>query len=67
MIESKVSRSDFKADAKKPERLFGGVGTYRFYITPLNMLLPEELPEGWGLPRMLQTLTATARRHRRTH
>jgi hypothetical protein len=49
MIESKVSRSDFKADAKKPERFLGGVGTYRFYITPLDMILPEELPKGWGL------------------
>jgi len=49
MIESKVSRADFKADAKKPERKYGGVGTYRFYITPLNMVSISEIPDGWGL------------------
>lgn len=49
MIESKISRSDFKADSKKPERTFGGVGTYRFYITPVDMVSAEEIPEGWGL------------------
>lgn len=49
MIESKVSRSDFKADFKKPERHSGGVGTYRFYITPVDLIAPDELPKGWGL------------------
>lgn len=49
LIESKISRSDFKADAKKPERSIGGVGTYRFYITPVDMISINELPEGWGL------------------
>ena len=49
MIESKVSRSDFRADAKKPERTFGGVGTYRFYITPIDMISVCEIPKGWGL------------------
>lgn len=49
MIESKVSRSDFLADKKKPERYLGGVGTYRFYVTPLNMITKDDLPSGWGL------------------
>jgi len=49
MIESKVSRSDFKADAKKSGRVLGVVGTYRFYITPLDMVSPDEIPKGWGL------------------
>jgi hypothetical protein len=49
MIESKVSRSDFFADAKKPERVEGGVGTYRFYITPFDMVSSTEIPDGWGL------------------
>jgi hypothetical protein len=49
MIESKVSRSDFFADAKKPERQCGGVGNYRYYITPVDMVSVEELPQGWGL------------------
>lgn len=52
LIESKVSRSDFLADRKKPERQKGakGLGTYRFYICPVGMIDPQEvLPLGWGL------------------
>lgn len=49
IVESKVSRSDFFADSKKPERNFGGVGTYRFYITPPDLITIEELPCNWGL------------------
>jgi hypothetical protein len=52
VIESKVSRSDFLADKKKPERQEGAkaLGTYRFYICPVGMIKPEEvLPLGWGL------------------
>ncbi|ENI4488022.1 hypothetical protein ABXZ88_003906 [Vibrio fluvialis] len=52
LIESKVSRSDFLADRKKPERQKGakGLGTYRFYICPVGLIDPQEvLPLGWGL------------------
>lgn len=51
LIESKVSRSDFKADFKKPERNgdLKGVGLYRLYICPEGLIKPEELPKGWGL------------------
>ncbi|MBY7854272.1 hypothetical protein KW429_11250 [Vibrio fluvialis] len=52
LIESKVSRSDFLADRKKPERQKGakGLGTYRFYICPVGLIEPQEvLPLGWGL------------------
>lgn len=49
MIEVKVSRADFLADRKKPERHAGGVGTYRFYLTPSGMLSTSDLPTGWGL------------------
>lgn len=52
VIESKISRSDFLADKKKPERAEGAeaLGTYRFYICPVGMILPEEvLSKGWGL------------------
>lgn len=52
VVESKVSRSDFNADLKKPERqgIAKGLGTYRFYICPVGMIKPEEvLPRGWGL------------------
>jgi hypothetical protein len=51
MFEIKVDRSDFKADAKKsfrkkPDR---GLGLYRYYVTPDNLVSPDEVPEGWGL------------------
>ena len=49
MIEVKVSRSDFLADQKKPERSAGGIGVYRFYLCPEGLILPEELPPKWGL------------------
>mgnify|MGYP004701737479 CR=1 FL=1 len=49
MIEVKVSRSDFLADRKKPERLAGGVGTYRFYLAPAGLIAVSDLPSGWGL------------------
>lgn len=49
VIECKVSRADFKADAKKPERSTGGLGTYRFYLCPEGLIDPAELPPRWGL------------------
>lgn len=49
VIECKTSRGDFLADAKKPFRSDGGIGTYRFYLCPTGLIVPEELPAGWGL------------------
>ena len=49
MIEVKVSRADFLADKKKPERTAGGLGLYRFYLCPEGMITPVELPPKWGL------------------
>jgi len=50
LVECKASRSDFKADARKPFRVRGeGMGELRYYMTPEGMVQPEELPEGWGL------------------
>lgn len=48
-IESKISRADFWADLRKPHRQAGGIGVYRFYICPSDMIHPEELPARWGL------------------
>lgn len=50
LIEVKVSRPDFLADAdksfrKKPET---GMGLWRYYMTPRNLLKPEDIPAGWG-------------------
>jgi len=51
MIEVKVSRSDFKADFKKPYRngQANGIGATRYYLCPTNLIKESELPEKWGL------------------
>lgn len=49
VIEVKVSKADFRADRKKPERLSGGLGVYRLYLCPDGLILPEDLPPKWGL------------------
>lgn len=51
LVEVKVSRADFLADAKKPHRLdpASGIGRYRYYLAPEGLIKPEELPERWGL------------------
>ena len=51
LVEVKVSRSDFLADANKPHRNGSelGVGTYRYYLCPEGVITLDELPHGWGL------------------
>jgi hypothetical protein len=51
LIEVKVSRADFLADAKKPHRQRPeiGLGRWRYYLTPRGLLTSADLPEGWGL------------------
>lgn len=51
LIEVKVSRSDFLADAKKPERrqTLRGIGIYRFYLCPAGIIDVDDLPPRWGL------------------
>lgn len=51
LVEVKVSRSDFLADAKKPHRNGEvlGMGTYRYYMCPEGMITLDDLPRGWGL------------------
>ena len=51
LIECKTSRQDFKNDYKKIFRRNQkmGVGEYRFYLCPKDMIKPEELPDKWGL------------------
>ena len=52
IIECKVTRSDFKLDAKKffrnhlPDL---GMGMFRYYLAPKGLLKREEMPEGWRL------------------
>jgi len=51
LIEVKVSRQDFLKDKHKPFRKNPeqGVGKYRFYCCPKEIVKIEELPQGWGL------------------
>lgn len=51
IVEVKVSRADFLADRRKPERAEGGagLGVYRFYLSPVGVVRPEDLPPRWGL------------------
>lgn len=51
LIEVKVSRSDFLADAKKWVRQFPqkGMGAFRYYCCPECLITEEDLPENWGL------------------
>src|ERR1035438_6756246 len=51
LVECKVSRADFLADAnklfrQKPEE---GLGSQRFYLAPAGVIRTEELPKHWGL------------------
>ena len=51
LIEVKVSRSDFLADAKKsfrqqPEE---GVGAFRYYCSPEGLITEADLPDKWGI------------------
>ena len=51
LVECKVSRSDFLADAYKPFRLAPeeGLGSKRLYMAPAGMIARDELPQHWGL------------------
>ena len=52
VIECKVSRSDFRADMKKPCHRRPSeftLGNYRWYLTPRNLIRADEVPAGHGL------------------
>lgn len=51
LIECKTSISDFRADLKKPFRVYPeqGLGHKRYYLAPGNIIPVNELPKGWGL------------------
>lgn len=51
MIEVKVQRSDFLHDFKKSFRqnCTDGVGEFRFYLCPENLIKEEDIPDNWGL------------------
>jgi hypothetical protein len=51
VVECKISRADFLADAAKPWRSDSAIalGCERYYAAPKAMLRPDEMPVGWGL------------------
>lgn len=51
VIEVKVSRADFLKDRKKKHRIehHDGMGKWRYYLCPTEMIDPSELPEQYGL------------------
>lgn len=51
VIECKASRADFHADASKPFRVepATGMGVYRYYCCPVDLIRKQELPRSWGL------------------
>lgn len=52
LIEAKTSRADFLADFKKPERnsdVGTGLGVYRLYLCPAELLAVQDIPQKWGL------------------
>lgn len=51
LVEAKMSRADFLADAKKPWRQepSRGMGAWRYYLCPPEVIQPEDLPAGWRL------------------
>lgn len=52
LVECKVSRADFFADARKRHRQEGNlaaVGSFWWYLVPPGLVGPLEVPERWGL------------------
>jgi hypothetical protein len=51
LVECKVSRADFLADAHKAFRVKPeeGLGSKRLYMAPAGMIAATELPKYWGL------------------
>lgn len=48
VIEVKTSRQDFLRDFRKKHRE-KGVGCFRFYLCREGLIMPDDLPKGWGL------------------
>lgn len=51
LIECKASRADFLSDKNKSFRKnpAAGMGYHRYYMAPVGMLEPSEIPADWGL------------------
>lgn len=69
MVECKISRADFLADAAKPWRVKPetALGCERYYLAPAGMIRPSELPKGWGLLEVKSRKVTVAVRSKRNH
>jgi len=67
VVECKVSRPDFLADAAKPWRRQPetAVGCERYYLAPRGIIRLAELPAGWGLLEQCSREIEIARRSAR--
>ena len=61
LIEVKISRADFLADKKKfhrkitSDKAIGGMGNFRFYCCPYEMIRESEVSPSWGLLYLSKT------------
>ena len=64
LIECKSSRDDFLKDKKKwfRKRPEDGMGYKRYFMAPVGMLNPSEIPKGWGLLEVYEKTTKMNRR-----
>ncbi len=67
VVECKISRADFFADAAKPWRTHpeSALGCERFYLAPAAMIASDELPSGWGLLELRGREVHLARKSKR--
>ena len=51
LVECKISRADFKKDFSKSFRIEPeqGIGNWRYYMCPTDIIKIDEIPEKWGL------------------
>lgn len=66
LIECKSSRADFLADKQKffRQRPAEGMGSKRYFMAPVGMLQPNDIPTGWGLLEVYEKTPKRARRVR---
>jgi len=64
LVECKASRADFLKDQNKSFRRYSdtGMGFLRYYMTPPGLVLPDEVPEKWGLCFVHPTQVRVAKR-----
>lgn len=67
LVECKVSRADFRADASKRWRQQpdAGMGGYRWYVAPVGLLVADEVPAPFGFVEATDRLMLVRRKAER--